>query len=493
MAFTARQYDVVLVHPPAQKVREPFYDTPDFPHIGLAYIGEYLHRHGQITPAIIDGKLGRLTPDETVDQVVALRPKVVGFTAMSHMIVTTARVAEAVKKRLPEVKTVLGGFHASFLPEQTLREFPVFDFIVAGEGEMAFLQLVRTLRDGGDHRGIRGLCFRENGKITANGRGEIPPTLDELGAPGYHLFDPDVMARYCKELPIMSQRGCPFACNFCSRPYGRKVRRRTPDLVVEEVRDGIERFGVCRFNFFDETFSVNKEHVNAICSGLVESGLAKKIEWLSMVHANTLDDQLLANMKRAGCVQVFFGVESGNDDVIAAMGKGVTKERILKAAQMIRKAGLPFGAGFIFGHPHETKKSCVDTIRFAVKLNANVTAFGIMVPYPGTEIFNMVTRGEGGYKQIALSWDDYNKQVGNAIEMENLSRRQLEMFQMLGYFSVYFFNFRIREMAQVVIKHRRRLGTLIWQNLKRRLPSGSGPREALLLEPDLHSRESHRT
>lgn len=456
MAFQKSQYDVVLINPPARVVRE-HYDEPDYPAIGIAYIGNYLETHGGIAPAIIDGKLGRLTVAETVSRAAMLRPKVVGLTSMTHMIAVTAQIAEELKCALPDVTVVLGGFHGSFLPERTLQEFPVFDYIVVGEGEMAFTELVGKLLSDGEVGDIPGLCYRRNGQAITNGRGAIPETLDELGEPGWHLFDPEAIEEHCVTLPIMSQRGCPFSCNFCSRPYGQMVRQRSPARVVDEIEASFKRHAVKKYAFYDETFTVVKDHVRGICRHLAERGLSSDIEWESMVHANTVNKALIQTMKNAGCTYLGFGVESGHEDIIKAMKKGVTKERILKAAKIFKEVGVRFGAYFILGHPNESHRSLVDTIRFAVRLNADITAFGIMVPYPGTEVWELAQRGEGGYQKLSLDWEDYNKQVSSAVELRRISRRKLKIFQLAAYLSVYLFHMRFRAMGRAIVANPDRL------------------------------------
>ena len=282
MAFEKNQYDVVLFQPPAEVVRE-HHDTPPYPHIGIAYVGGYLEEHAGITPALVDGKLSRHTVQDTIDVIVALKPKLLGITAKTHEVLTAIRIATEVKKALGELTIVLGGFHGSFLPERSLSEFPVVDYVVVGEGELAFIDVVKAVLGGKSAAGIPGVAYREDGKPVLNGRGTIPDTLDELGAPAYHLFDPQVMKDHCTALAIMSQRGCPFECNFCSRPYGRTVRARSPEAVAQEFATGLQDFGVTEYHFFDETFTVKKSHVTGICDALIERDLARRVKWRSMV------------------------------------------------------------------------------------------------------------------------------------------------------------------------------------------------------------------
>jgi anaerobic magnesium-protoporphyrin IX monomethyl ester cyclase len=452
MAFLRDQYDVVLVSPPAEAILE-IYDMPDFPAIGIAYVGAALERLAGVSPALIDGRLSRLTLEQTIDQIVALRPRVVGLTAMTPMIATAARVAQGVKERIGDAVCVIGGFHASALPERTLREFPVFDYAVAGEGELAFAELASAVLAARVPPPIAGVFSREGAPPAGLERGALPPTLDELGQPGWHLYDPDVIAERVRALPVMSQRGCPFSCNFCSRPYGQAVRRRTPRLVIDEIERNVGRYGVDKIHFFDETFTVDRRHTRDLCEELLKRRLPERAGFTSLVHANTIDAPLARLMKAAGCVWVGFGVESGDEGVLARMKKGVTKEGLVRARRILKEAGLTTIGYFTLGHPHETRRAMWRTLAFAARLNPDVAAIGIIVPYPGTEIWDLAVRGEGGYARLSPDWSDYNKQLGNAVELRAVGRREVEFYQLLGYALHYLWNLRLRDMARVARQH----------------------------------------
>jgi anaerobic magnesium-protoporphyrin IX monomethyl ester cyclase len=452
MAFKSAQYNVVLVYPPAEVILE-LYDEPDFPSIGIAYLGKYLERHAGITPALIDARLSRLAVEETIEQIVALQPKIVGIGAMTSMIATANKVMQGVKQRLPNVVIVLGAFHATFLPERTINEFPVFDYLVVGEGEESFTELVKRILSNADCHGIPGVWFRDKFHIVQSGRGSIPPTLDELGEPGWHLFDPDIMKKYVRSLPVMSQRGCPFSCTFCSRPYGQLVRKRTPECVLDEIAKNVETYGIEKIHFYDETFTVDKRHVEALCNGLIERGLSEKVGFTCLVHANTIDQDLANLLKKAGCIYVGFGVESGDVEIMKQMKKGVTKERVVRARKVLKNAKITTMGFFMVGHPYETRATIFRTIRFMIQLNPDVAAIGIVVPYPGTETWEMAIKGEGGYQNMSPNWDDYNKQLGNAVELRDISRREIEFYQLLGYFLMYAFNFRFKDLFTVAKEH----------------------------------------
>jgi len=456
---------ILLVNPPAQVVRE-CYDEPNYPAIGIAYVAGYLQSHGY-SPTVIDAKLARKTVQNTIDEIITIRPRILGLTAMTHMIATTARIARAVKAACPDTIVVLGGFHASFLPEATLREFPIFDFLIVGEGEIAFLNFCRCVLAGGDPselQGVAGKTIGPNGvtqTVRLNGRGPIPDDLDELGWPAWELFPMAEM------YPIMTQRGCPFGCNFCSRPYGRTLRQRSPAHIIGELTRSVRQFGCQAVDFYDETFTVRKTYVAEVCAAIVAAGLHKKLRFWSYVHANTIDVPTAKLMKNAGFAEVGFGVESGNPTIMRNMKKGVNRGDVVRAAEVFRIAGLRFAAYFIIGHPHETKKTVLDSIDLAAKLNPDSVAFGIMTPYPGTEVWEKAIRGQGGYKMLSMNWEDFNKQTGSALELDGLSRRQMEYLQLRGYLTVYLRNWRFREMFDAIWSNRRRIVFILGKLLRR--------------------------
>jgi len=433
---------IILVNPPAEIPRE-CYDTPDYPAIGIAYVAGYLRQSG-IDCSVIDGKLARRSVQETINELIERRPQVLGLSAMTHMIVTTHKIATAVKAACPDTIVVLGGFHGSFLPERTLREFPNFDYIIVGEGEIAFTQFVHAVHAGQDPSDIPGVASRQGNQIRVNERSEIPDDLDELGMPAWELFPP------AKMYPVMSQRGCPFACNFCSRPYGRTNRRRSIPHVMAEIKRNVEQFGCTATDFYDETFTVNKEHVAKLCEAIIAEDIHKKIRFWAYVHANTIDLPTVKLMKAANFNEVGFGVESGNPEIMRKMKKGVGPDDVLRAVRILRQAKLKFAAYFIIGHPNETVDTVRDTIRLAAKVNPDSVAFGLMVPYPGTQVWEMATQGQGGYKIISANWEDFNKQIGNALELEALPRKTMERLQLQAYLTVYLRNLRFKEMAKAI-------------------------------------------
>jgi radical SAM superfamily enzyme YgiQ (UPF0313 family) len=231
------------------------------------------------------------------------------------------------------------------------------------------------------------------------------------------------------------------------------VRERSAANTLEEIKKVITEYKPDLLRFNDETFAFNISRANAILDGIIDLNLVQTPKHASM-RADRVDASILAKMKKAGFVYVDYGVESGNAAILKAIQKSVTLEQTERAIRLTKEAGLKVGVNVIIGHPDETLETANQTINYAVKLNAHITAIGVMVPYPGTVVAEMAARGEGGYRILSTDWKDYNKQTGNALELKNISRKELEKIQMLGYLKVYACNRRWKELAGFIWTYR---------------------------------------
>ena len=431
--------NVIFINPPVERIVEGSYDAPVWGHLGLAYVAAATRAAG-IGCRVIDAKLARLAFDDVVAEVVRAHPAIVGITSFTHELAMAHRLAERIKAQLPDVRLVLGGVHASMLPLQTLKDLPAFDYLVAGEGERAFPALARALLDGREDGvpTIPGVARREADGIQLAPRDPWIEDLDPLPFPAWDLFPP------ATGYMVVATRGCPYKCVFCAHALGQKVRARSPENVIAEIRTLHENFRAQKVWFVDETFGLRKEWTHELCEGLVRAGLAGKFWWAVTTRAQVVTDEFVADLKRAGCKKIDIGVESGDERILKVIRKGETKEDFVRAVAIIKRAGLTSHAYFILGHPTETRESAHNTIDFAAQLNTDYVSIGIMIPYPGTEVAELASRGEGGYRSVSLNWASYNKQLGTALELDTLSRSDLTRLQLLGYLKFYLRNLKIR-------------------------------------------------
>ena len=438
---------VLLINPPPyQRVDE--YDTPNFTRLGLACLAGTLRARTAAQVEIVDGKFERLSYEAILERVRRFSPDVVGLTAFTNEIKPAARVTALIKALSPGIATVIGGVHASVLPERTLEEFPAFDVVAVGEGELTFVELVNALASGESLRDIAGLCYRAADGVAVRTAERVREVdLDSLGAPAWDLLPSS--PRYL----FMTQRGCAYRCTFCANPNGRLVRTRSVEHVIAELEAIIGRGGE-ELYIGDELFTADRERTHQLLDAMIAGGIGRKLRWSAQTHVNLVDRDLFAKMKAAGCFICGLGIETGDPDIMRRMKKGSTIDRVMKARYAAREVGMPIEGLMIIGHPYETWESAMRTIEFAVELNPDRPIVGVMVPYPGTEVAAMAARGEGGYRLLSTDWNDYAKQIGNALAFENLSRRQLEMLQLLAYVRVFVGNRRWADLARFVWKYR---------------------------------------
>ena len=434
---------VMLVNPPPYKVQEAYYDTPPYPRTSLAFLAGML-RANSIDVAVLDCKYDRVTYEKAIELICQISPNIIGYTAFTNEIIQAGHMAKNVKERLPFSKQIIGGVHASILPERTLREFRAFNYACVGEGEATIVELVKHLMISGSNKtpeSIKGIAYLDESDSYVFGGernriGADDNSLDSIPIPAWDMF------RKASEYILHTQRGCPYHCPFCVNPNGRLVRKESPDKVVKQVKELYEKFGCKKIYFGDEIFTLDRDRVIAICDGLIENGLHKKVKWACATHINSIDEVLASAMKKAGCYSVGLGIEAGDPKMLQEINKGTTVDKILDVVSGLKRSGLSFNSFFILGQPFETEESARQTIDFAVKINASNPIFGIMVPYPGTKIWKMAKADEGGYVLRSECWNDYNKQIGNSLEFEGVSRKTLERLQFYGYVSVFLKNRR---------------------------------------------------
>jgi anaerobic magnesium-protoporphyrin IX monomethyl ester cyclase len=439
---------VIIINPPAAILRER-HDVLNHPHLGLGYLSSYL-RHNGFTCQPIDAKFERMDMDKLAESLKEYKPALVGITAMTHEVGQAAKVAKMAKELFPGVKTALGGAHASALPRETLAQFPEFDMVIAGEGEITFLELTEAILNKKEISQIAGIAFRsQDGVINFNACRHLIEDLDSIPFPAWDLFPSS------QTHSIIASRGCIGRCKFCRRMSGDTVRRRSWQNIFEEIKLDVNKYDANQILIEDESFGVYKEQTYALLNALIESGINKKIKWTAQTRVDLVDRNFLEKMKEAGCTQLSFGVESGSEKILQKTGKSITLKKAQESIFLAKKVGLKTGSFFIIGHPYETSRTAWDTINFAAKLNTTDVAFGIMVPYPGTEIYKMALRGEGEYKVISSDWSDFNKTIGSSLELKNLSRKQLEKLQLMAYFIFYIKNWRFLDFFKLFLNERK--------------------------------------
>lgn len=451
---------ITLLHPATKSNAQAHRSGPG--HLGLGYIAACLLQRGHMV-RVLDAKNDIVTDDVLRRHLLEFEPELFGVTAMTHEIHAAAEACAIAKRVSPGIWTLVGGPHTTALPERTLEEFSSVDIAVAGEGEITMTELAEAKASGAvpsDLENVLGIAFRLGDRVVRTGKRPWMKNLDDLPFPAWELF-PKV------SWGVLSSRGCPFGCIFCQRVLGRQVRFRSVDSVLAEFDALEERVGQREVWFRDETFGLNKRWVDEFLEKTSARNQRKGYiwGWGSNSRANLADLDRYRRMKESGCYGVSFGVESGDEVILKRIMKGMTPEIAAKAIATAQEAGLTAAAFFILGHPGETWRTALKTVHFAAKSRADSIAVGVMVPYPGTEVWRMAHAGEYGYKLLTEDWRVYDKYFGNALSVKGLSHRQLEFLQSLTYVWYYLYNLRFRDLLQFVSRFR----SEAWTMLKRLL------------------------
>lgn len=368
------------------------------PSIGLAYIAAILRDNGHEVK-VLDAYVESIGIDEIFDFMSQYSPDILGISALTPSAELIYAIAVETRKRMGHVKIVMGNLHATLFCEEILSN-NYADFVVHGEGEYTMLELLKTLEHNGVLEDVKGLSFKRNGKNIHNLLRPPIEDLDALPFPAWDFFplnkystDPRTQVKkHNVETMILATRGCPNQCTFCSsrteRSLGYKYRMRSPKSIVDEMVFMNKHYDSKVFSFMDLAFPLIKKHALDFCQEIIQRGIDKKFAWFTECRVKPLDEETLSSMKKAGCIRVCFGIESGNDETLKLLKKNFSTDNVKKAVRMSRQAGLEIDGMFMIGLPGENETMIRRTIDFALELDLRYAIFNIFVPYPGCELFD---------------------------------------------------------------------------------------------------------
>lgn len=461
---------VALIRP---KGKNPYWASQR-PSLGVGYLASYLIAH-KINCRIFDANFWGWNEKELLAKVADYQPELTGFSAMTHEIVAANQAAGNLKQLMPKTPVVIGGCHLTALPKETLREFTNFDYGIYGEGEKPLLQLAKSLGNISKIKRINSLVYRDKkGRIQLNPPAErlTSKELDYLPYPAFdQYYSFGSLSGPNDYYVILASRGCPYNCAFCMRVLGRQVRRRSPENIVKEIKWVIEKYKAHTFCFQDEIFLFNDELTFKTLKLMKEVKESQeffvrgRFRWSAMTRADLVNEGLIRACKEAGCFALDIGIESGSNQILKRIDKRITTQQAERAIKIIKKAGIQSFAYFILGHPGETRKTIRKTIDFAVRLNPDSIAVGLMVPYPGTKIFQMALKGEGNYQLISRDWSKYDKYGGSALQLRNLPLQELEKWQRRMFLEFYLKNGRFLDLAKFLFKYKKEIFWLLNENL----------------------------
>ncbi len=320
-------------------------------------------------------------------QLLAVKPTFIGISQWTHNRHASLELAAVCRLILPESIIVFGGGHATFCYEDVLgMESPV-DAVVLGEGELTLLELAARGRVKTEWHGIAGLAFLHNGQITCTQPRKSIDDLDRLPLPAQYLETSIGLDLELQPEFIVTTRGCPSTCFFCSSPdfWGKKVRFRSPKAIVEEILYIREKFGLIYFSIRDDTFTADRTRVLKFCSMLQEQNV--NILWNCQSRVTAIDDELVVEMKRAGCECIQLGIESGSTDILRRLGKKIDPDQIERACALIRDAGINLSAYLISDVPGENSNDVEKTIGLVRRIRPDDGYVSPLAYYPGTQLY----------------------------------------------------------------------------------------------------------
>jgi anaerobic magnesium-protoporphyrin IX monomethyl ester cyclase len=402
------------------------------PPLGLAYLASVLRQdHGV---KIIDSNILNYTIEDVERELRSFNPDVVGVTSVTPSIYEAYKVAEIAKKVREDCTVILGGPHATFMPRQTLEECKYVDMIVRGEGEETTRELIEHIEKGASLREVKGITFREDNEIIDTEPRPFIKNIDDIPFPSRDLLPLDLY-KYngVKYTSMLTSRGCPFKCSFCSssRLFGGFWRGRSPENVLEEMKIIYEEYGVRNIMIVDDTFTLNQERAEKICDGIIKEGW--DISWGASSRVDTLSKRLVEKMKKAGCWVIFLGIESGCQKILDTIGKRITLEQVKNAVRILKDAGIQVLGSFIIGFLQDTKETIEETIKFAKSLKLDYAEFSILTPYPGTPIFDYAKENN------LLLTEDWSKYTATEPVLKNrwVSTREVNALFQKAYITFY--------------------------------------------------------
>ncbi|HHI00428.1 MAG TPA: B12-binding domain-containing radical SAM protein [Thermococcus litoralis] len=422
---------ILLLSPPTISAVKAVVGTTG-PPLGLAYLVSMVRDAHDVR--IVDSLAEDYNYGDVERIIKKYDPDVVGITSTTSMIPDAYAIAKIAKRYNENVKIVMGGPHVTFLPERTFQECPYIDFIVRGEGELTFRELIDSLERDRDPSNILGLSINLRDKVRNNPPRPLIKDIDTIPMPSYDLLPMEkYQANGVRFGTVMTSRGWPFNCAFCSSSlqFGKRWRGHSDSRVIEELKHLHEKYRICEIEFLDDTFTLNKHRAIRIARRIVKEGL--DISWLASSRVDTFTEEVAEAMKKSGCHTIYFGIESGSRKTLNFIGKGITPEQLISAVKKAKKHKLRALGSFVIGFPEETKEDIKKTIKFSKKVGVDFAQFTIATPYPGTRLWKYASA-----KKLILTfdWRKYTT-LDPVMKLKNFTSQQITKLLQKAYISFY--------------------------------------------------------
>lgn len=369
---------------------------PTYPSLGVLYLASMLEKLNHDVE-LIDMDIDNLDSGKLLDHIDRTGPQLVGFSCITPTANLGFGLAREVKERFPNIHTIMGGIHPTIDPDNSIAQ-PGLDFISIGESEHTICELVDVLgRDGEGIEQVKGIYYIKNGKVHKNAPREMEHNLDSFPFPAFHLIKdlkryspPD--AQTLPVAPMMTSRGCPGKCTYCctKQIFGNRFRARSVQNILEEIDYLVNQFGIRELHFMDDNIATNRKRILELCKNLKERNYPIRYELSNGIRADMVDREILQSFRDIGMVNIGLGVESGNEEILKVIKKGIDKDQVRKVMKIARELGFETWAFFIVGLYKENEQTIQDTIDFAIELDPDFAKFLVLKPFPGSEIFKQL-------------------------------------------------------------------------------------------------------
>lgn len=373
------------------------------PPLSLLYVAAVAEKAGHKV-IIIDAVADRLTIEQVISQLRDFSPDILGFTMTTYMFHQALKWIKEIKKRTG-LPILIGGQHLGTYPVETMTHQEI-DYAVIGEAEITLPKLLLALEK--DHRlaGVKGIAYRKNGRVVFGAPQDEFMDIDKIPFPARHLLDISkyysIVSRRKNFTPMVTTRGCPFRCIFCDLKKT-KWRMRSPKNIIDEVEECYRDYDVREVDFYDSSFTADKNRVSEICQEIKRRKL--DFAWSMRTRVDCVDKKMLKEIAGAGCVRIMYGIESSDPNILKTLRKGITIERIKDVIGWTKKYHIESLGFFIIGSPGETQETAEATIKFACSLPLDWVQFTKMTPFPATELYQMMMEdtGEDYWRQFVLN------------------------------------------------------------------------------------------
>ena len=386
--------DILLINPYSQESFGTNEATVEVP-IGLLSLASFLESKG-IKVGFLDANAQQWPQQRVVDFVNNTAPKTVGISVNIFSFLQAIRYTEEIKRISKDITVVWGGPQPTIDPELCLERSKV-DFIVIGEGELTLFESLECILGKESFRDIKGIAYRQDNGIKINLPRERIGDLDSLPLPAYHRL-PNLRyyksrARKIPFMGIMTSRGCPFNCIYCSKAvFKNRITMRSPKNIITEIDLLVNKYHIKQIDILDDNFTTNKRRVEQLCELLISRNYKICINLQSGIRADNVDEALIRKLKTAGVFKVGLGVETGNQAIASEIGRELDLDKVLVASRLARKYGMIVIGFFMIGLPGDNEQTLQETIDFAIKMNPHMANFTMTIPFYGTELYRLIER-----------------------------------------------------------------------------------------------------